>query len=253
MTEVIPQPNPPSFELLGQRKPLGVVGGMGSLATATFLEVLARKSRVERDQDHIPFIALSLPDISDRSQAISIGSDAPLRQILERAHWLENAKCGAIAIPCNTAHFWASAVKQALSVTFINMIEITRQSINESRGDGIDKLRSIVLGTSAVVQHALYVRPNENGFGKDFLHHLRDIHSETIKIIAEVKSGKITEAQANLTRVIRDARSINPDIILLACSELSAISGNIAGDDDIIDPIDILADACIDWWKTVAK
>ncbi|MER8562685.1 amino acid racemase [Mesorhizobium sp. M0578] len=249
MTDVKPQPNPPSFELLGQRKPLGVVGGMGSLATANFLEVLARKSRVERDQDHIPFIALSLPDISDRSQAISIGSDAPLRQILERAHWLENVGCGAIAIPCNTAHCWASEIKQALSVRFINMIEIARRRINDSPGGGVDHLRSIVLGTSAVVQHALYVRPNENGFGTDFLHYIRDLQSETIKIIAEVKSGKITEAQASLTRVIRDARSIKPDIILLACSELSALSEHIAGDDDIIDPIDILADACIEWWN----
>ncbi|MER9871370.1 amino acid racemase [Mesorhizobium sp. M0136] len=245
--------NSHSFELLGQRKPLGVVGGMGSLATAKFLDVLARKSRVERDQDHIPFIALSLPDISDRSQAISIGSDAPLRQILERAHWLENAGCGAIAIPCNTAHVWANEVRQALSVTFISMIDATRQVVSNSLGGSIHGIRALTLGTSAVVQNSIYVRRNENAFDKSVLHRMEPIQSEVFNIISDVKSGRLSEAQENLKRVVQEARSFKPDLILLACSELSAISENIEGDEGIIDPIAILAEACIAWWALSDK
>ncbi|WP_287282038.1 amino acid racemase [Mesorhizobium sp.] len=253
MIDLIPRHNSPSSGLLGQRRPLGVVGGMGSLATAHFLEVLARKSRVERDQDHIPFIALSVPSISDRSQAISIGSDAPLRQILERAYWLEKAGCGAIAIPCNTAHFWASAIKQALSVKLINMVEITRQAINDSRGNEIHNLRSIALGTSASMQHPLYVQPNENGFGNDFFRSLNELQSEAVKIIADVKSGNIKNAHAHLMQVIQSARSFDPDLIILSCSELSAISGDLGDDNDIVDPINILADRCIDWWMAESQ
>ncbi|UVK48023.1 amino acid racemase (plasmid) [Mesorhizobium sp. AR07] len=248
MIDVIPRRNSLSPGLLGQRKPLGVVGGMGSLATAKFLEVLARKSRVERDQDHIPFICLSVPNIPDRSQAISIGSDAPLLHILERAYWLEKAGCGAIAIPCNTAHLWATEIKQALSVTLIDMVEITRQAIEDSRGSEAHNLRSISLGTSASMQNGLYARPNENAFGKQFFRSLTKLQHEAIKIIADVKSGNITDAQDNLTRLVHAARSFDPDKIILACSELSAICGDIADDNDIVDPINILADACIDWW-----
>lgn len=249
MIDVFPRHNSPSGPL-GQRKPLGVVGGMGSLATAKFLEVLARKSRVERDQDHIPFVALSLPSISDRSQAISIGSDAPLRQILERAYWLEKAGCGAIAIPCNTAHLWVSEIEQALSVKLINMVEITRQVIHELRGSEKHNIRSIALGTSASMHQPLYVRPSENGFGNDFCPALKDIQRETVKIISDVKSGKIKDARTHLAQVVKSVRSFDPDIIILACSELSAISGDLVDDNDIIDPINILADACVEWWTT---
>ncbi|MER8524155.1 amino acid racemase [Mesorhizobium sp. M1076] len=245
--------NSPSSGPLGQRKPLGVVGGMGSLATAKFLELLARNSRAKRDQDHVPFIALSLPSISDRSQAISNGSDAPLLQILERAHWLEKAGCGAIAIPCNTAHLWVSEIKQALSVELINMVEITRQAISASRGREIHNLRSIALGTSASMQHPLYVRPSENGFGKDFIQNLKQIQSDTVKIIDDVKSGNLNDSQTNLMRVIRSARSFDPDLIILSCSELSAISGDLGDDNDIIDPIHFLASACIEWWMAEGR
>ncbi|MET2832509.1 aspartate/glutamate racemase family protein [Mesorhizobium shangrilense] len=248
MIDAIPQRNPPSPGLLGQRNPLGVVGGMGSLATAKFLEVLARKSRVERDQDHIPFICLSVPNIPDRSHAISIGSDAPLRQILERAYWLEKAGCGALAIPCNTAHLWATEIKQALSVKFIDMVEITRQAIEDSRGSEAHNLRSISLGTSASMQNGLYAGPDENDFGKEFFRNLKKLQDDTIKIIADVKSGNTTDAQENLMRLVQAARSFEPDKIILACSEMSAICGDLADDNDIVDPINILADACIDWW-----
>ncbi|TGT35765.1 amino acid racemase [Mesorhizobium sp. M8A.F.Ca.ET.165.01.1.1] len=248
MPHLIQRRNSPSLGLLGQRKPLGVVGGMGSLATAKFLEVLARKSRVETDQDHIPFICLSAPNIPDRSQAISIGSDAPLLQILERAYWLEKAGCGAIAIPCNTAHLWAKEIKQALSVQLIDMVEITRQAIRDSRGSEAHNFRSISLGTRASMQNGLYVTPNENALGEQFFRSLTKLEREAIKIIADVKSGNITDAQENFTRLVHAARSFAPDKIILACSELSAICGDLGDDSDIVDPINILADACIDWW-----
>lgn len=252
MVDLIPRRSSPFPGLLGQRKPLGVVGGMGSLATAKFLEVLARKSRVETDQDHIPFICLSAPNIPDRSQAISIGSDAPLRQILERACWLEKAGCGAIAIPCNTAHLWATEIRRALSVQFIDMVEITRQAIEDSRGSEARNLHSISFGTSASVQHGLYATLNKKNFGKQFCRGLTELQHEAIKIIADVKSGNVTDAQDNLTRLVEAARSFEPDKIILACSELSAICGDLADDKDIVDPISILADACIEWWVAVS-
>ncbi|UVK50475.1 amino acid racemase [Mesorhizobium sp. AR02] len=249
MIDVIPTHYPPPFELFGQQKPLGVVGGMGSLATANFLQVLARKSRADRDQDHIPFIALSLPNIFDRSQAISIGSAAPLRQIVERAYWLEKAGCGAIAIPCNTAHFWDSQIKQALSIELINLKAITRKAIYEARHNENNDLRIITLGTSATMQHSLYPPTTVNRFGDEFLHGFKGLQDATVKIIGDVKSGNITRAEANLTRLIQKIRSYKPDIIILGCSELSAISASLANDDDVIDPINILADACIKWWQ----
>ncbi|OHV76721.1 hypothetical protein LCM4579_27655 [Ensifer sp. LCM 4579] len=221
---------------------------MGSLATAKFLEVLAQESEVENDQDHIPFITLSLPDISDRSRAITIGSDAPLRQILERALWLEKAGCGAIAIPCNTAHFWASEIRYALSIELINMIELIRTPLHVTSGK-IRDIRTIVLGTSATMMQPLYPGTNKQCFGDEVWQSISELRDSTATVITDVKAGNITRAKENLQQLVQDARSLNPDAIILGCSELSAISGGLAADGNIIDPITILAKECIKWWN----
>ncbi|WP_309143547.1 MULTISPECIES: amino acid racemase [unclassified Bradyrhizobium] len=236
-----------------QQRPLGVVGGMGSFATAKFLESLAQRRRAEKDQDHIPYVALSLPDISDRSRAISEGSDAPLQQILQRARWLEQAGCGAIAIPCNTAHFWIGEIKQGLSTVLIDVTEITAKVICGMRDAAARDLRLILLGTNATMQRSLYPQTDEKCFGEQFARCRADIQREAIEIIADVKSGNTVEARPKLKQLVHQIRSFAPDAIILGCSELSAISGGLVDDDDIIDPISILADACIAWWESESK
>ncbi|WP_292516819.1 amino acid racemase [Mesorhizobium sp.] len=227
-----------------------MIGGMGSLATAHFLEVLALKCGADRDQDHIPYVALSLPDIPDRSLAISTGSDRPSRKILERARWLESAGCGAIAIPCNTAHFWAPQLKQRLTITLIDLIDATTRAIREQYRHKLPTLRLILLGTNATMEHNLFREGIGSSPANDPAQDLHDLKEEAATLISDVKSGRIVKARRNLSRMIRGIRaSYNPDVIVLGCSELSAISGNLSDDEDVIDPIDILAGASIAWWR----
>ncbi|MGZ2386101.1 aspartate/glutamate racemase family protein [Rhizobium brockwellii] len=234
-------------QITGLKRPLGVVGGMGSLATAKFLQALAQKSGADADQDHVPFIALSLPNISDRSHAISIGSNAPLHQILERAKWLERAGCGAIAIPCNTAHFWSSNIADALSIKLISMIDATCDFIRRQNGRDLDNLRTIILGTRATIQQNLYANLIVN-WG-DAATEVESLQQVSECIIDDVKSGNLSRADFNMALVIARARQLKPDAIILGCSELSAIirdSDKVSG---VIDPVDILVDACVSWFR----
>lgn len=72
---------------LGQGR-LGILGGMGSEATAYFLRILAQRSSAAIDQEHVPFVLLSCPEILDRSQSVETDDtnvpatiDARLRQL----------------------------------------------------------------------------------------------------------------------------------------------------------------------------
>jgi aspartate racemase len=49
---------------------LGVLGGMGPMATVDFLAKLIKATPASCDQDHIPIIAHFVPQIPDRSDAI---------------------------------------------------------------------------------------------------------------------------------------------------------------------------------------
>src|SRR5688572_33509583 len=89
---------------------LGVLGGMGPLATVDFLAKLIEETGAERDEDHVPVVVYSVPQIPSRPAAILHGGASPLPAMLEGVRTLERAGATAIAIACNTAHYWHDAL-----------------------------------------------------------------------------------------------------------------------------------------------
>ena len=63
---------------------LGVLGGMGPLATVDFLTKLIEESGAERDDDHVPVVVYSVPQIPSRPAAIIAGGESPLPAMLVR-------------------------------------------------------------------------------------------------------------------------------------------------------------------------
>ncbi len=61
---------------------IGVLGGMGPMATADFLTKLIGATSAKRDSDHIPVIVQSLPQFPDRTKAILEGSPSPLPHMI---------------------------------------------------------------------------------------------------------------------------------------------------------------------------
>ena len=62
---------------IAPRPRLGVIGGLGPLATADFYRKFTELTPAARDVDHIPAVLLSLPQVPDRSAAILTQTDAP--------------------------------------------------------------------------------------------------------------------------------------------------------------------------------
>ena len=87
-------------------KVLGVLGGMGPLATADFLQKLTLATKAGRDQEHIPLIVYGDCTTPDRTAAVLGTGPSPLPQLLAGIEFLNAARVSAIAIPCNSAHCW---------------------------------------------------------------------------------------------------------------------------------------------------
>ena len=91
--------------MFDSHKVLGVLGGMpGPLASAQFMVRLTLLTPATRDQDHIPAVLWSDPRVPDRTVGRLSGGADPLPWLLRGIEGLQHAGCGAIAIPCNTAH-----------------------------------------------------------------------------------------------------------------------------------------------------
>src|SRR3546814_12289091 len=85
---------------------LGVLGGMGPMAGAVFVERLTALTPVETDQQHVPVILWSDPRVPDRPAGHAGTGTDPLSWMRNGARHLVDAGARAIAIPCNTAHLW---------------------------------------------------------------------------------------------------------------------------------------------------
>src|SRR5262252_2265998 len=89
---------------------LGILGGMGPLATADFFAKLIAVTPATRDEDHIPIVLVSLPDIPPRVPAILGRGTSPLPALIDARDRLLAAGATLLAMPCNTAHHWFDAL-----------------------------------------------------------------------------------------------------------------------------------------------
>lgn len=70
---------------------LGVLGGMGPLATVDFLQKLIEETPARRDQEHVPVIAYSVPQMPERPPAIIGQGESPLPHMLDGIRTLKRA------------------------------------------------------------------------------------------------------------------------------------------------------------------
>lgn len=112
-------------------KTIGIIGGIGSEATLDLYRWIIKLTPVTCDQDHIPTLIYSLPQIPDRTQALLYGGDNPLPLLIHTGQTLEQAGADFILIPCNTAHAYQSALQSHLAIPIISMIEQTARYVRD--------------------------------------------------------------------------------------------------------------------------
>ena len=74
---------------------LGVLGGMGPLASAQFMLRLTLLTPAARDQDQVPAVLWSDPRVPDRTRGKLAGGEDPLPWLLRGVRGLRAAVCVA--------------------------------------------------------------------------------------------------------------------------------------------------------------
>src|SRR5215204_4118179 len=104
-----PRPAPgdcPSTAQGGRRGPrtIGILGGMGPLATADLYRKIILATPASCDQEHLPVVIDADPRVPDRTTALRGDGPDPLPALAVGAHRLRTAGAGVVVIVCNTAH-----------------------------------------------------------------------------------------------------------------------------------------------------
>jgi aspartate racemase len=200
---------------------LGVLGGMGPQATNTFYQFIIDRTDARTDQEHVNALILSDSEMPDRTTAI-LGDDQArervFRRLLMDAQLLENAGCTAIAVPCNTSHFFLDRVQEQIHIPVIHMIRETAKVL-VSQG----KKRPGILATDGTIQTQLYQKEFA-AFGIEAIIPSPPAQKQVMSLIYDdVKAGRDGDPQ-KFTDVHRDLLAQGCDCGVLACTELSVFA-----------------------------
>jgi len=227
---------------MGNKRMLGVLGGMGPLASAEFMRVLTLLTPATRDQDHIPTILWSDPRVPDRTQARNHGGEDPLPALLRGIRGLEAAGCSAIAIPCNTAHGWFDAMQAATPLPILHIVDAAAADLQHQ---GVRGGRIGLMGTTATLEMRLY----QERLGVECLTpSAAMMESHVMPAVALVKANRVAEAYAPLVEVARHLHAQGADAVVLGCTEIPL--GIAAGPPlgfPVVDTVAALARAAISW------
>jgi aspartate racemase len=228
-------------------KVLGVLGGMGPLASAQFMLRLTLLTPAGRDQDHIPAVLWSDPRVPDRTRGRLQGGGDPLPWLLRGIAGLRQAGCGAIAIPCNTAHGWYEEMQDAAGVPILHIVDAAATDL---RRLGIRSGRIGLMGTQATLAMRLYQDRLDDLGWTCITPDQAQMDRLVTPAIALVKANRVAEAYTPLAEVVNDLASRGATAVVLGCTEIPL--GILAGPADalrapVVDTIDALARAAIAW------
>lgn len=217
-------------------KKLGIIGGLGPMATIYFMELVVRMTKADNDNGHIPMIIYNYPDTPDRTEYLLDHSKPnPLPNILEMGENLKKQGCEYFAMPCITAHYFGKEITETIGSGFINMIEETAKFLNKKKIDTVGLMATDGTVKSKVFEDTL------NAYGINVVVPSDEKQRLVMKVIYdEVKAGK--EVSVNdLYEVKEELKSKGAKLCLLGCTELSVVKGNYTLDDEFLDVLEILA------------
>ena len=214
---------------------VGVLGGMGPEATVELYRRILSLTPAERDQDHLHVLIDSNPKIPDRTAAIIGQGESPLTALIEAVHNLERAGADFIAIPCNTAHYWLSELREVASVPIIDMIGETAECVASNR----PALHQIgLLATTGTLRSGLYQRAFAES-GIDLLVPDEEQNEGIMQAIHAIKAGDHS-AKSAVVKVAQELIARGAEGIIPGCTELSLVVPEGSLSVPVFDPLSIL-------------
>jgi aspartate racemase len=190
---------------------------MGPMATADFFRKLIEETPAMRDQDHVPVIIHSVPQIPSRDKAITRGGESPLPQMLAGLQALKKQDVDFVVIPCNTAHFWYDPLCRESGLPILHIVDaVCDQLSNGHRVEGPIGL----LSTEATLSSRIY-HDRLRDRGIELMVNPADERDQFINPAIElVKCGRLKEAGMAVNRAVSRLLDRGAQKLILGCTEL---------------------------------
>lgn len=204
------------------RKRLGIIGGLGPLASSFFYELITRHTLAERDQDHLDIVLFSHASMVDRTEALKSadGAEQLIDTLVQDVRLLREAGAEHIAVPCNTTHVVFDQVEARTAFKMINMIE---EAVLEIRSRYPEVHTVGIMATDGTIENHIYQTALEKQ-GLKALILPSDQQKQVMQVIYEqVKAGKAID-QERIHRIAEQFHASGAQMIILGCTELSVVN-----------------------------
>lgn len=218
---------------------VGILGGMGPQATILILQKVLDCVQASDDADHLPLIVDQNPQVPSRIAHLIDGTGADPGPVLaDMARRLVAGGAQALAMPCNTAHHYAPAIRAAVGVPFLDMVALS--ALHAATLTGTNGVVGI-LASPAVRKVGLFDGALA-GVGLSGLY--ADDEPAMLAAIRQIKAqGAAPEARATLRAASGALADRGAQVQLIACTEFSLIPDAVAPGVQAFDTLDVLVRA----------
>jgi len=216
-------------------KKLGIIGGLGPMATAHYLALITQMSEALKDQDHIEILLHSCPKIPDRTDFIT-GKSAlnPEPDLVMLGKELANAGAEIITVPCFTAHYFLQAIRSAIDIPVIDAIDETALYLKNA---GIG--HAGIIATDGMLCSGLYQDKLKAAGIKTYLPN-PEAQRKIMELIYKIKSGQVIDHDCFI-QISQPLFNSGAEIVLLGCSDLSLLKNNQNLGNGYLDVLSVLS------------
>lgn len=220
---------------------LGILGGMGPLATVTLFERIVLLTDAKCDQNHLHIFIDNYASIPDRTSYLIGKGENPKEYLIESAKRLQNIGADFLIMPCNTAHYFYKDIIKEINIPFLNMIEETAKFTL----DKYPQMNKIgLLATDGTCNTKIY----DDYFSKyniEVVKPSKEKQTNVMELIYNMKIGIKDICLEGFYETIEEMKGNDVEVFILGCTELSSAYQLYAMKGTYIDPIDVIAQSAI--------
>ncbi len=227
---------------------IGVLGGMGPLSTVDFMQKLLNATPANLDQEHVPALISSIPQIPDRTEAFRGLGESPLAAIIDCAVRLKTAGVGLIVMPCNTAHLWFDEIQAHVNLPMLHIVDSAVENLLKETNT---QVRIGLLATDATIASGLYINRTLFLLSHQSVQWLLPTAVEMIDWvmpgISAVKSGDLTLGQNLLQQAADALQKRGATTVILGCTEIPVVLNSANISIPTVDATAALAKKAVSW------
>ena len=224
------------------RKKLGVIGGLGPMATALFLQMVVEMTEADRDQEHIEMFIHHCPQIPDRTGFIlGKSTENPAPALIESGIKLAEQGADMIVIPCVTSTYFYEELSSRIPVPVLNIVTQIRNYLYEHQ------IRSVgLMATSGTVTSGLFQQAFSDGECRLILPSVERQEDVMHLIYNNIKANKAPEME-RFENVVKELKNAGAEVIILGCTELSVIRRMCGLDQGYLDAMELMARCAVEY------